>query len=36
MTVALDASALLAMLQGEKGAAKVASVIAGARMCAVN
>jgi ribonuclease VapC len=36
MTVVLDASALLAMLQAEKGAAKVANVIAGARMCAVN
>ena len=32
----LDASALLAMLQGERGAAKVAAVIAGARMSVVN
>lgn len=32
----LDASALIAMLQKEKGAGKVAEVIASARMCAVN
>jgi ribonuclease VapC len=36
VSVVLDASALLAMLQGEKGAAKVAAVIAGARVCAIN
>lgn len=34
--VVLDASALLAMLKGERGATKVASAIAGARMSAVN
>ncbi|MET1755926.1 type II toxin-antitoxin system VapC family toxin [Novosphingobium sp. RD2P27] len=32
----LDASALIAMLKQEKGAAKVAKGIASARMCAVN
>lgn len=36
MSVVLDASALLAMLKGEKGAAKVAGVIAEARIGAVN
>ena len=34
--VVLDASALLAMLKGEKGAAKIAGAIAGARISAVN
>ncbi|MBB4859257.1 PIN domain nuclease of toxin-antitoxin system [Novosphingobium chloroacetimidivorans] len=34
--VVLDASALLTMLKGERGAAKVASAIAGARISAVN
>lgn len=34
--VVLDASALLAMLKGERGAAKVAGVIAGARISVVN
>jgi len=34
--VVLDASALLAMIKGERGAAKVAGVIAGARISAVN
>lgn len=34
--VVLDASALLAMLKGERGAAKVAGAIAGARISAVN
>ena len=34
--VVLDASALLAMLKGESGAAKVAGAIAGARVSAVN
>lgn len=34
--VVLDASALLAMLKGERGAAKVAAAIAGARINAVN
>lgn len=32
----LDASALLALLHDEPGAAKVAEVLAGARLCAVN
>lgn len=32
----LDASALIAMLKQEKGAAKVSKAIASARMCAVN
>ncbi|MEW9855205.1 type II toxin-antitoxin system VapC family toxin [Novosphingobium sp. M1R2S20] len=32
----LDASALLAMLKGERGAAKVAGAIAGARITSVN
>lgn len=34
--VVLDASALLAMLKNERGAAKVAAAIAGARISAVN
>ncbi|WP_126174580.1 type II toxin-antitoxin system VapC family toxin [Altericroceibacterium xinjiangense] len=34
--VVLDASALLAMLKGERGAAKVANAIAGARISALN
>lgn len=34
--VVLDASALLAMLKGERGATKVANAIAGARISAVN
>lgn len=34
--IVLDASALLAMLKGEGGAAKVAAAIAGARISAVN
>jgi ribonuclease VapC len=33
---ALDASALIAMLKQERGAAKVAKAIASARLCAVN
>ena len=36
MSVVLDASALIAMLKGEKGATKVAGVIAGARVSSVN
>ena len=36
MTVVLDASALIAMLKGERGAAKVAAGIAGARVSSVN
>lgn len=36
MSVVLDASALIAMLKGEKGAAKVAGAIAGARVSSVN
>jgi ribonuclease VapC len=36
MTVVLDASALIAMIKGEKGSAKVATVIAGARVSGVN
>ena len=36
MTVVLDASALTAMIKGEKGAAKVATRIAGARVSSVN
>ena len=36
MTVVLDASALIAMIKGEKGSAKVAAVIAGARVSSVN
>lgn len=34
--VVLDASALLALLNNEPGAAKVAEVLASARMCSVN
>ena len=34
--VVLDASALLAMIKGERGASKVAGIIAGARISAVN
>lgn len=34
--VVLDASALLVMLKGERGAAKVAKAITSARICAVN
>ncbi len=36
MSIVLDASALIAMLKGERGAAKVASAIAGARISSVN
>lgn len=36
MSVVLDASALIAMLKGERGSAKVAAGIAGARMSSVN
>ncbi|MDN4633975.1 type II toxin-antitoxin system VapC family toxin [Sphingomonas sp. PsM26] len=36
MTVVLDASALIAMIKGEKGSAKVAAGIAGARVSSVN
>ena len=36
MTIVLDASALIAMLKGERGAAKVADAIAGARISSVN
>ena len=36
MSVVLDASALIAMLKGERGAAKVAGAVAGARVSAVN
>ena len=36
MTIVLDASALIAMLKGERGAAKVAGAIAGARISSVN
>lgn len=36
MSVVLDASALIAMLKGEKGAAKVAAAIAGARVSSIN
>ena len=36
MSVVLDASALIAMLKGERGAAKVASAIADARVSSVN
>lgn len=36
MSVVLDASALIAMLKGEKGSAKVAGAIAGARVSSVN
>jgi PIN domain nuclease of toxin-antitoxin system len=34
--VVLDASAILALLKGERGASKVASVIADASLCAIN
>ncbi len=34
--IVLDASALIAMIKGERGAAKVAGAIASARMSAVN
>lgn len=34
--VVLDASAILALLKGERGAAKVAAVIADASVCAIN
>lgn len=36
MSVVLDASALIALIKGERGAAKVASVIAGARISSLN
>ncbi|WP_010165263.1 type II toxin-antitoxin system VapC family toxin [Sphingomonas sp. PAMC 26617] len=36
MRVVLDASALIAMLKGEKGSTKVAGAIAGARVSSVN
>lgn len=36
MTVVLDASAILALLLGEAGASKVAAVLAGSQMSAVN
>lgn len=36
MSVVLDASALIAMLRGERGAAKVAGAIADARLSSVN
>lgn len=36
MSVVLDASALIAMLKGEKGASKVAGAIAGARVSSIN
>lgn len=36
MSVVLDASALIALVKGERGAAKVAGVIAGARISSVN
>jgi ribonuclease VapC len=36
VSVVLDASALIAMLKGEKGSAKVAGAIAGARVTSVN
>lgn len=36
MSVVLDASALIAMLKGERGAGKVAAGIAGARVSSVN
>lgn len=36
MSVVLDASALIAMLKGERGAAKVAGAIAEARLSSVN
>jgi PIN domain nuclease of toxin-antitoxin system len=36
MSIVLDASAIIAMLRGERGAAKVAAAIAGARVSSVN
>jgi len=36
VSVVLDASALIALLKGEKGSAKVAGAIAGARVSSVN
>ncbi|WP_244489595.1 PIN domain-containing protein [Sphingomonas yabuuchiae] len=36
MSVVLDASAIIAMLKGERGAAKVAAEIGGARVSSVN
>lgn len=36
MSVVLDASALIALVKGERGAAKIAGVIAGARISSVN
>lgn len=36
MSIVLDASALIAMIKGERGATKVASAIASARMSVVN
>lgn len=36
MSIVLDASAIIAMLKGERGAAKVASAIAEARVSSVN
>ena len=36
MTMVLDASALIAMIKGEKGSTKVAAGIAGARVSSVN
>ena len=36
MSVVLDASALIAMIKGEKGSTKVAAGIAGARVSSVN
>jgi len=36
MSIVLDASAIIAMLKGERGAAKVAATIAGARVSSVN
>lgn len=36
MSVVLDASALIALVRGERGAAKVAGAIAGARVSSVN
>jgi PIN domain nuclease of toxin-antitoxin system len=36
MSVVLDASAIIAMLKGERGAAKVAAEVGGARVSSVN
>ena len=36
MSVVLDASAIIAMLKGERGATKVAAEIGGARVSSVN